>query len=238
VIARDSLARAAGFGPYFAVDLDPSGDGWLPLGLLIDDPAVVRERVAFVQDALATRCGLPAAEIDARASASIHQLGVVSRLLAPSLATAAVDGVLPVLAVDDVLWQRVDSGPVPIGLCEIRDGVRVGDPRAAAQALSVGLVASVVAPVVDAFAATAGVSRIVLWGNVASALAGAASMLTRSDAVLRSDPAAIVEALLALPGPLHAAGTFGQDERYFVRSSCCLFYRIPNGGKCGDCVLL
>jgi ferric iron reductase protein FhuF len=238
VIARDALRRAAGFGPYFAVDLDPSGAGWLPLRLLVDDPHAVRERVTFVRDALAIRCGLPSTEIDARAAASIHLLGLASRLVAPSLAVLAVDGLVVAFGVDDMRWQRVEGGPVPVALCSVTDGPPVADPREAARALSDGVVAGVVAPVVDAFAEWAGVSRIVLWGNVASALAGAASMLTRSDAALRHDPAAIVAALLELPGPLHDAGSFGVDGRYFVRSSCCLFYRIPNGGKCGDCVLL
>jgi ferric iron reductase protein FhuF len=44
--------------------------------------------------------------------------------------------------------------------------------------------------------------------------------------------------MLARPGPLAGAGRFDVGGRYFVRASCCLFYRIPNAGKCGDCVLL
>ena len=28
------------------------------------------------------------------------------------------------------------------------------------------------------------------------------------------------------------------DTSFFVRRSCCLYYRLPAGGKCGDCALI
>jgi ferric iron reductase protein FhuF len=116
-------------------------------------------------------------------------------------------------------------------------GAAADAPEAGARLIE-GLVAVVVAPVIEAFTAAASVSRVVLWGNVASAVAGAAAMLRRSDVQLTLDPVAVVEAMLQLPGPLHRGGVFDTDGRFFARSSCCLFYKIPNGGKCGDCVLL
>jgi ferric iron reductase protein FhuF len=30
----------------------------------------------------------------------------------------------------------------------------------------------------------------------------------------------------------------GRPEQFFVRHSCCLFYRLPGGGTCADCVLI
>src|SRR5438094_4605054 len=144
-------------------------------------------------------CGMPPEEIDSRASASIHHLGLASRIVAPALATAAVAGVVPAFAAADVWWQRVDGGPVPIGLCRAPDARPVANPHAAATALAGGVIADVVAPVVTAFAETARVSRIVLWGNVASALAGAASMLRRSGETLGHDPVEIVGALFSQP---------------------------------------
>ena len=245
----DALGRAAALGPYFAVDLDLSGPGWIPLQQLVDDPAVVRERVEHVRASLAMRCGVPVDEIDARASASIHQLALAARLVAPSLAAAAMDGVVTEFRLADVWWQRVDGGPVPIAVVggdaalpaatagAVPAAVAADAPEAGARLVE-GVVAVVVAPVIEAFAAAASVSRVVLWGNVASALAGAAAMLRRSDVQLTLDPVAVVEAMLQLPGPLHRSGVFDPDGRFFARSSCCLFYRIPNGGKCGDCVLL
>ena len=86
-------------------------------------------------------------------------------------------------------------------------------------------------------------SAHVLWGNVASSLSGAGRVL--DPARPRSRPA-----LLGLLGGLLAreplAGTgrllrLEQDrpdtEWGFRRRSCCLYYRIPGGGTCGDCVL-
>jgi ferric iron reductase protein FhuF len=51
------------------------------------------------------------------------------------------------------------------------------------------------------------------------------------------DPAAIVGAMLPA-GPLVGTGRYESGGRVFVRDSCCLLYRVPNSGKCGDCVLL
>ena len=216
-------ARLSALGPYFAVSVGADGDRWLPLAEL---PSRVAERVAFVRGELARRAG---ADVDVRVAASIHQLGFVSRLVAPALAAVALDDVVP--AFTGVRWQPVDGGPVPIAVSALE--VR----PASADAFDAAVLQPLVGPVVDAFAGL-GVSRRVLWGNVASALAGAAGMLRRADAPLAADPIGFVRAVLDRPGPLHAAGRFEVDGRAFVRASCCLFYRVPNAGKCGDCILL
>ncbi|WP_203787341.1 (2Fe-2S)-binding protein, partial [Paractinoplanes rishiriensis] len=53
--------------------------------------------------------------------------------------------------------------------------------------------------------------------------------------------AAIVEAMLRLPPLAGTARLIRPDpsrNRWFlVRRNCCLYYRIPGGGYCGDCVL-
>jgi ferric iron reductase protein FhuF len=46
---------------------------------------------------------------------------------------------------------------------------------------------------------------------------------------------ALLEALLR-SGPLAGTGR-RRDDGTFVRRSCCLFYRVPGAGTCGDCVL-
>ena len=68
-----------------------------------------------------------------------------------------------------------------------------------------------------------------LWGNAASALAGGLNVGPR-------DPArqAIVRELLGRP-PL--AGTWTSGPGGFLRRNCCLYYRVPGGGLCGDCGL-
>ncbi|POX53082.1 ferric iron reductase [Streptomyces sp. Ru71] len=77
-----------------------------------------------------------------------------------------------------------------------------------------------------------------LRGNAASALVGAAGQLGRwATAHGRPEVAAraraLTAALLAHP-ELAGAGTF-TAARGFRRRSCCLYYRVPGGGVCGDC---
>jgi hypothetical protein len=84
-----------------------------------------------------------------------------------------------------------------------------------------------VAPLLEVFRARFRLSPQVLWGNVASALGGAAGQLGA-----RAWPA--VGSLLTrspLSGMAIVAG------RSLRRRNCCLYYRIPGGGTCGDCVL-
>jgi ferric iron reductase protein FhuF len=83
------------------------------------------------------------------------------------------------------------------------------------------------------------VSRRILWGNAASAVNGAATMIgvARPDLAARAVTAA--DSLLDLP-PLRGSGVRGPDGR-FRRRSCCLIYRAsPGAGRaavCADCVL-
>lgn len=97
-----------------------------------------------------------------------------------------------------------------------------------------GVVESVLAPLVSLYRSEFGVSTRVLWGDVASALNGAAQVVAGSGRhqPLRADD--VVAALLAT-GEL--VGTARSLPPRFVRNSCCLYYRIPGGGLCGDCVL-
>ena len=92
--------------------------------------------------------------------------------------------------------------------------------------------AEVVQPLSGAISGRYSLSELVVRGNAGSALFGAVSMigLTRPDLVDRAQDLAVT----LLEGPL--AGT-GRAAEGFVRSSCCLYYRVPGGGYCGDCVL-
>ena len=67
-----------------------------------------------------------------------------------------------------------------------------------------------------------------LWGNVSSALAGAAGQL---------DDHAVWATVAELLDVAPLAGTADLRGRALRRRNCCLYYRIPGGGTCGDCVL-
>jgi hypothetical protein len=73
-----------------------------------------------------------------------------------------------------------------------------------------------------------------LWGNAASALAGTLAVLSRARPAGAARGRRLVTALLGAP-PLRGTGRFGPGG--FRRRSCCLYYRVPGGGLCGDCAL-
>jgi len=111
----------------------------------------------------------------------------------------------------------------------------------AAMLLSERCVQGMADPVAEAFRTLFRLSPLVLRGNIASALAGAAGMLARSFPDRAETAGQLTARILAL-GPLRGTGEFvqpdaSQPQRFLVRRSCCLYYRVPGGGTCGDCVL-
>ena len=117
-----------------------------------------------------------------------------------------------------------------------------GQFAAAARLLSDSCVEGLAGPVAAAFETAFGLSRQVLWGNVASALAGAAGLLAEAFPS-RAQAAGRLTAEILGQGPLAGTGELVQPDaarprRFLVRRSCCLFYRVPGAGICGDCVLM
>ena len=81
------------------------------------------------------------------------------------------------------------------------------------------------------------VSPRVLWGNVASAVNGAATMIAAARPDLAGPAAETAAAMLANPA---LTGTYqGRPLRGFRRRNCCLIYRLSpeRPAYCGDCVL-
>jgi hypothetical protein len=201
--------------PYFVWEDHEPGAGWRPFTDLLD-PAVAAERVAAARDTLITMFGLDPATVPVRVVASVTFLGVASRLLAPPLITPRYP------APEQLYWKPVPAGPWPLACT----APPAGAPSTAA--LHERVVLGLVAPLLAVFQAEFRLSPKVLWGNVSSALVGAAGQL--------DDPAAwAVVAQLLDVAPL--AGTADLHGRALRRRNCCLYYRIPGGGTCGDCVL-
>lgn len=231
-----ALGDVARVGPFFVLDTPGDGerDAWVPFRHLQADPGPLGDRIAQVRATLGS---------DDRVAASIAFQGLVARLVAAPLAAVVLHGVLP----DPAGLSRRPDGEDPWapGLPDVA-GVRspdpARDPEGAAALVADELLDGLVTPLVGAVRSLVGVSAHVLWGNVASALSGAGRVL--DPARPRSRPA-----LLGLLGGLLAreplAGTgrlLRLDDRPdtewgFRRRSCCLYYRVPGGGTCGDCVL-
>jgi hypothetical protein len=229
---HESLAE---LGPYFALASHeqgsvPSGT-WRPLRGLLESPDQLRERADAVRAALARGAERP---VELRTAASIAQLGLVARLVAPAIGTAVLTGRL--LSMDDAWWQPVLGGPMPLSVPrEALDGASYDGPLG--QALGRGLLDGPVRALVE-ITAKLSVSRQVLWGNVASAVNGAAAMVVtqRPDLAV----AALDLARALLDQPVLKGTSTGVPAADFRRLSCCLLYRIGASAPkivCGDCVL-
>lgn len=226
---------AATVGPYFVVDRWASGSGWRPLSELVEQPDVLTERVESAREMLAGRSGVSVSEIEERATASIVFLGLAARLISPAFACAVLADHVPDLRPDTLWWKPVDGGPWPIAR-STAEGSSPDTSAELAEQFDARIVESIVAPVLDSFAQTFGVSSQVLWGNVASSLGGALTMITAARPDRSAAAAQLVQDLLDR-GPLRGTGDLDESGPSFRRRSCCLFYRVPGAGICGDCVL-
>ncbi|WP_330462049.1 (2Fe-2S)-binding protein [Streptomyces sp. NBC_00820] len=166
-----------------------------------------------------------------RVSASIAHQALAARLWSAALACAAVYGSVPDLDPRLLRWDAPAAAPDDLWLTEVR-------PLPADTATLVDTVLhGHLQPLGEALRSRYGVAAGLLWGNAGSALAGAARELDRwARANGRTDVAdrarALTAGLFAHP-LLSATGT--RSGTAFRRRSCCLYYRVPGGGVCGDC---
>lgn len=204
-----ALDSVAAFGPFFAVDTSPG---------VPDDP-LWRPLTELYGRALSDQVGtarMVLGNCEPRVAASLFFQGIAARLWSPALAVAAT-GITVDLDPSRVYWRAASPGPVLLA---------IPSPAVAAGTLYGEVVTRNLAPLVAAISTVTPVAEGLLWGNAASALAGAARTLSSAAAELVSD-------LLMTPA---LRGTLIPGS--LQRRSCCLYYRIPGGGKCGDCSLL
>ncbi|WP_236242731.1 (2Fe-2S)-binding protein [Streptomyces sp. CC228A] len=200
-----------------------AADAYVPLArVYAGDHAPLEDRVRRV----AERLRAP----EYRVAASVAQLGLAARLWSVALGSAALYGVVPDIRPDTLHWDPART--TPDDLWWSGDRVRPGTPEHLRDLVQHGHLA----PLAAALRTGGAVSPRLLWGNAGSALGGAVRELTRwahrhdrPEAARRA--AALAAALLDDPD---LAGTLqGPALR---RRSCCLYYRCPGGGLCGDCV--
>lgn len=160
-------------------------------------------------------------------AASIAHLGLAARLWSVALGAAALYGRVPDLDPRLLRWDADASAPDDLWLTEVRalPAERIGEVVRDGHLL----------PLAAALRAQLPVSERLLWGNAGSALSGAVRQIDRWAAAngrteVASRSRALAADLFALPG---LAGTL--DPVTHRRRSCCLYYRLPGGGLCGDC---
>ncbi|MFI0485199.1 (2Fe-2S)-binding protein [Actinomadura sp. 9N215] len=211
------LGEAARLGPYFEIGTGVEADesAWEPF------PGDAARLAALTAD-YAERLGTG----EQRVAASLVFQGLAARLWSP-LVAAASRGVVP--DISRLLWHWAPDEPIVFRLAE-PSGWRVDDAAGAAALIRPMVVDGKLRPLRDVMLSFAVLADGLVWGNAASALAGSLNVGPRDDG-----RRAVVRELLARE-PLAEAGTFGPDG--YVRRSCCLYYRVPGGGMCGDCGLL
>jgi ferric iron reductase protein FhuF len=221
----------AGLGPFFQVDERPGPD-WNSWAALSADPEPLRSRVEEVRALLAAGPGSP--QVERAVVASIVHLGLVARLVSPLLGAALLAGVLPVTSPEQVHVRVAGANPLPLVL-----GATSPTEVSSAGDLAAAFDRCWLVPAVEPLTRTVGfawsVSRQVLDGNVTSAVAGALRIAATARPELAGTADAVLEAFLR-SGTLAGTGQRREDGS-FVRRSCCLFYRVPGAGTCGDCIL-
>lgn len=160
-----------------------------------------------------------------RIAASIAHLGLAARLWSVALGCAVVYGRIPDLSPRHLRWDPDGSAPDDLWLAVQGPGESLpGDARTLTDVVLHGHLEPLAAALRTAYRPASGL----LWGNTASALVGAVRQLGPHGAGARAR--VLVGELLAHP---LLEGTL--DPRTLRRRSCCLYYRLPGGGVCGDC---
>jgi ferric iron reductase protein FhuF len=207
---------------------------------LVENPDVLMDRVCTVRSRLATAGGQASESVELRVAASVTHLGLVARLVSPALAVAVTSGELLEVDLDSTRWQRVLGGAFPLSVqrdANADASDQDASPDRLARQLARHVLDGPIRGLVEVTMALS-VSPKVLWGNVASAVNGAASMIAASQPDWTNRARVITSLLLDQP-PLRDTATAATDGR-FRRRSCCLIYRAaPNAARavCGDCVL-
>lgn len=232
---RAALDAAAALGPFAATAPTPVA-GQATVAALLADPSPFLQRV----DAALPALGAGASRRERRAAASVVQLGLVARLVAPPLAAAVVAGAVPALSPDRVWWSLDAPQPIPLAIdaSQVAQTDRPDDVAAAFEAV---VLRPVVAPLLEVVADAARVSGVVLWGNVWSAVAGFAAAARATSPTHAARAGDVARAVIAGPAERHTpgpriAGSFAATGSY-RRATCCLLYALPRRGLCGDCVL-
>ncbi|WP_017607720.1 (2Fe-2S)-binding protein [Nocardiopsis xinjiangensis] len=205
--------------------------------------AVVAGEVERTRARLALLSGTGVERVEWRVAASLLHQGLASRVLSPVVAAALCHGVgieahrlhwdpertggSIALATDQGRAVRVPEGSRVLGGAADWVGRTVLDPEQ-----------GVLGRVEAALAGAGRVSPRLLRGNAASALVGAVGALGAGMPGWGRAGRELAGELLARPGlELSGSCTGPAGQERFVRTTCCLYYRLGGGGLCGDCAL-
>lgn len=223
----------AALGEFFALPAADPAD-WLPIASLCGDPAVLHEYTMRTRAATAAGFGIDEADVPVKAAASSVHLSIAARLLSPALGAAVRFGSVPLLTMDSLFWQQDSSHRPALGKAGV-EWVTETDPARIAVTIAESLIENVLRLLNDTMGPAESLSPQVMWGNIASAANGAVTVLAMSRPDAQRRGRELVAELIAIEPLRGAADVVGEQ---FRRRNCCLFYQVPGGGYCGDCVLI
>ena len=230
-----ALTAVSGFGDYFHVATTRPADPVVPVlaDVYAGDP-VLLDHIRVVSDRLRTK--------ELRVGGSILFQGLAARLWSPVLAVLLLRERVLELDPATTWWSpELDAGRLHVLAPRFAAATSDGADEVARTVVELHL-----RPLAAAVRAWVSLPEALLWGNAASALVGSLGVVARARPDLGGMCGDLAETLVAA-GPLAGAGRFTsggartqQGDRElpgFVRTSCCLYYRVPGGGLCGDCAL-
>ena len=215
------LAEIAQINAYFAIGTGPVDNSWRSVHQLYTD----RDLLGGIVERVQARLG--AAE--PRVAASIFFLGFATRLWSIGIGVAAGHTLLPGLGADELLFREFGG---QIALHIARPIAWRGADLAAK--LADEILDTHLTPLSAALQQLTGISPELLRGNAASALLGAAQEHDRRRAA--DSPGLAWQLARSLCADERLVNTIRFGRHDHCRTSCCLYYRTPNGGLCGDCV--
>ncbi|MFE5025854.1 (2Fe-2S)-binding protein [Streptomyces sp. NPDC056656] len=222
------LRELGSLGGFFALrDSEKAESDLTTLERAYQGDAPARDPLAYRVEKVARALSVP----EPRVAVSVAQLGLAARLWSVALGSAALFGSVPDLDPALLHWNPDASAPDDLFLAG------TGQLPADGAHLAQLVLDRHLEPLSAALRSRYRVSAPLLRGNAGSALAGAAREISRwARRAGRPDVAArarlLTTELFADPR-LAATGT--RTGTAFRRTSCCLIYRAPGGGLCGDC---
>ncbi|MGB3522049.1 MAG: ATP-binding cassette domain-containing protein [Mycobacterium sp.] len=225
-----ALAELSSVSAYFAVNTGVADDAdWHPVTQLYTDSDLLADAIAGVQDRIGTA--------DLRVAVSTFYLGFAARLWSVGLGGLAEHRLLIDLDPDQ-LWYTDSGGPVRLHLpnpVAWQGSSTIDDLE---PALADMILTGHLEPLAAAVRRLGPISEGLLRGNIASAALGAARALRwHHGGDLADQPSWDLARTICDDERLAGAVCFSDSGTDYRRASCCLFYRTPGGGLCGDCAL-
>lgn len=215
-----ALAAAAARNPLMHLAADPAGSGPTAAAVFAD-----KARMAQIVAAV----GRAAGTSEKRVASSLVVMGYTTRLFGPALALLLAHGTVLDIDPGRLRLGYATSAGMRLTLAEVAGWS--GDPQLM-EAEAFERLHGHTAALVTAVRAVTPVAKGLLWGNAASSALGALRALGTQP----PSTGGLAERLLRYKS-FAGTGMMTAGAPGFLRRSCCLYYRLPRGGFCGDCPL-